>query len=777
LSILFRKAILKEDYEISNKFEEYIVLNKCGKELKEKLRYEKFKMLDDNTIHFSIFLMFYNEELLIDVEKTNTEQIKKILNDQIISGDVLFPWIYGRLLYDKYFDEFEGEDESLCNSEVLRLLKNTPKGVFQINNIVIGPFGILNNDYSRFIPPTKNVRLWHCSDPSCSSFHSVHLDNENTVLTDVNIEIEKFFSITKQSEWSRYYFSLIETENYFYDYDRATEIHSLIINAFGTNELKELLKDLIDNNKLLRSKFPEINKLKGSSSDIVKNIEKDECFQLILLEDDKKIIASLERLIERNTIDIPATEIRTSIFNLNGGFYEVTHQCNRLGIRSVLNNSNQSLVRLIKLIELIHKDETLQKDLEWKLMDFKKESFRETIEAYVLSEEPRNIIKESVLYGPRQTENAINLFNGNFKTPSNEAEKEYLIDKMLWKLGFDINIYPTTLQYFWKKLKSFKTVGTEKTALSESDKDEIRSAAVNFFVLLEEILEQSLSYITWTLLSDHYIDTKFEYNFEDARNVMCNKLNGHQVGSNEPLKLDNTGNNNLFGLIEGFTALIEVCDSLYLEGKNKYLRQESEMPHFHNKAELTTFPFPSKLLLFDIKPSNYSELKSILSALPKNFNKFKVASVRNRLEHKNRVKDRVDNFPTSKEILEACECIESTIKQIETAGIYPNVFLFKESSNDKFNRVSYSLEDWKGNTIKLKPLPQFSGSKLPGYKKPQVISSIINIGESCELLRFRYQESSEYLKFWKMFPRKKEKLSSTAIHTTETVENIVTEGQ
>ena len=129
LSILFRKAILKEDYEISNKFEEYIVLNKCGKELKEKLRYEKFKMLDDNTIHFSIFLMFYNEELLIDVEKTNTEQIKKILNDQIISGDVLFPWIYGRLLYDKYFDEFEGEDESLCNSEVLRLLKNTPKGV------------------------------------------------------------------------------------------------------------------------------------------------------------------------------------------------------------------------------------------------------------------------------------------------------------------------------------------------------------------------------------------------------------------------------------------------------------------------------------------------------------------------------------------------------------------------------------------------------------------------------------------------------------------------
>ncbi|GGX22938.1 hypothetical protein GCM10007384_25140 [Aquimarina muelleri] len=44
---------------------------------------------------------------------------------------------------------------------------------------------------------------------------------------------------------------------------------------------------------------------------------------------------------------------------------------------------------------------------------------------------------------------------------------------------------------------------------------------------------------------------------------------------------------------------------------------------------------------------------------------------------------------------------------------------------------------------------------MPSYKKPQVVSSLIQIGNSGKFLRFEYQQTSECLKFWKNFPCKK----------------------
>lgn len=759
LSYYFGCAILNKTFVLTEEFEEYIVLTAEGESLFKKIKKKKNKNKENYSIKFSIFLTFYHEELFIDVLKTNYIAIEQKLNQYILSKDIKFPWIYGRLLYDKYFEEFEGEDTFLNNEQVSKLMNDTPSGVFQISNLIVGPFGALNSKINRFIPPTRNVKLWHCSDPSCSSFHSVLLENADIVIKEIESEIIKTLSNIKKSEWSNFYFDLIEPNNFYYDYNRTSEIHLILINAFGNNEIKDLLKFIIDSNKSIRDEFPDLKKLKGSSSEIVSKLDKAECFQLILLENDEKIISSLETLIENKTIDIPPTEIRTSMLNMGGGFYDVTHQCNRLGIRSVLDSSNQSLVRLIKVIESIHDEEGAKEDLQWKLMNYKKDSLKETIESYVLSEEPRTIIKESILYGPRQTIKAFELFYGNFKSPNNEEDKEYLIDKMLWKLGFEINIFPSTLDEFWKKLKLFKEIGSNSN-VRESDKDDIRSAAVNFYVLLEEVLEHSLSFITWTLLSDHFIDTKFKYIFEEARNVMCEKLNGQIMGQDEVLKLDNTGGNNLFGLIEGFSVLINLCDELLLGDKSLHQRPENELPHFHNKTELTTFPFQSKLFLFDIKQNTYNELKSIINELPKEFNRYKVASVRNRLEHKNKVKNRVDNFPNSNEIIEACECIEKVISKLINLGIYPNVFLFKKYTNDEYNRNSFELEDYRGKNILLKPLQQFSGSRLPKYKKPQVISSIINIGESSEPLRFTYHETSEYLKFWQNFPRKKNNKSA-----------------
>lgn len=754
----FNNSILTQEFEIDPNILEHIILTKEGKKLFKQLKKEKFQELEGHKLLFAIFLEFYSDELLIDVNKCNTEELKKLLNRHIVKGIIRFPWIYGRVLYDKYFYEFDGYDEKLNNEEVLRLLNNTPIGVFQLGNIIVGPFGILISPVERYIPPTTTVPLWHCSDPSCAAFHSVKLKNAITIYTDISIEIRKALSEIQNADWYQFYVELIYSEKYYYDTDKLKDIHALLISAFGNSEMKELLKAVIDLNKDFREILPNVKKLKGSSQNICDNIDRAECFQLLLLEEEKKIIELLEKLIENNTIYIPPTEIRNPHFWISGGMYDIYHQCSKLGIRSVSAMSNLCVVRLVKLIEKVHDDEMSKKDLEWKLMEYKKDTLKETIENYVLHEEPKNIIRDSLLYSPRQTEKTIKILYGNFKIPKTEKDIDLLVSKFLWKLGFDINIYPETLTNLFKKNNLLKSVVQNcGETYSVSEKDEVRSVAVNLFVLLEEVLEHSLSFITWTLLSDHYFTTKFNYNFEDARIFMCSKLNGHIIGSNEPLRFDATGNNTLFPLIEGFAALVDICDKLLLEDSNQYKRPANQIPHFHENDELSIFPFLHTFLLLDIKQSQYLEVKAILSELQKEFNKHGVLSVRNKLEHKERPKNNRDGFPDRNEIMTACDCINNVLKKIIESGIYPNVFLLKSKSTDRYNRNKYELEDYSNKSIVIKPIPQFSGNYLPRYKPPQVISSIITIGNSNELLRFKYEESSEYLKFWKDFPLKKDK--------------------
>lgn len=759
ISHFLYNSIISSKYEIDRKVSEYIILTEAGKKLFQTLK-KKFNDTENYKILYSIFLKFYGDELLVDVNKSNSVELGKLLNKQIISDTIKFPWIYGRVLYDKYFNEFEGKDEELTNQEALRLLKNTPPGVFQLGTLIVGPFGVLESTIERYLPPIKNVNLWHCSDPSCTAFHSVRLKNPKTILSELLSDIYKIFSETQKSDWHRFYIDLVHAEKY-YDIDRLTAVPTLLIDAFGNSELKILLKDLIDSNRNLREKFPNIKKLKGSSSNIINNIDRAECFQLILLEEERKMIGSLEKLIENKTIYIPPTEIRYPHQAFSYGFYDIYHECSNLGIRSVSTLSNLAVMRLIDLIEKVNDDELSKKDLEWKLMDYKRDSFKETIENFVLHEGPEKIIKESLLYSPRQTAKAVNILYGYFKSPQNESDKNVLINKFLWKLGFSINIYPDTLRNLSKKNLLLKSVTQNfGDQLSAKEKEEIRSVAVNLFVFLEEILEHSLSFITWTLLSDHYSTTKFNYNFEDARTFMCSKLNGYIIGSNDPLRFDSTGQNTLFPLIEGFTALVEICDKYLSEGPEKYRRPDAQIPHFHEHTDLTIFPFLSSVLLFDIKQTQYEEIKSILIEIQREFTKNRILSVRNKLEHKERSKFNVDGFPTKKEIISACECIEVIFKKIVEKGIYPNVFLFKSSALDKYNRRKYELEDYAGKNIIIKPTAQFSAIHFPPFKSPQVISSIITIGSSNEFLRFKYEESSEYLAFWKDFPRKKNKIAS-----------------
>lgn len=754
IKYFLNKCIISKDYDFTAIKSESIVLTEAGEKLYGQLISGKYSTVDPKIIRLAVFLEFYNSDLLVNVTESNYESLFKSVNDEIIKGKILFPWIFDRTLYDRYFDQFEEQEDILENDKVLKLLKDTPKGVFQMGNQIIGPLGILHTENKRIIPPTTVVKLWHCSDPSCSALHSVILKSGRTIISELLFEISELTQHIEVSEWDVYYSKMCDLENSYYNDKRTDDIPITLVYCFSEKELRLILQEIIDNLKGAREIIPKGKKFQGSSDQITNALSKAECFQLILLFSSIKILELTEKLIVERKIYIPSTEIRKSNLQKRGGFFNIYYECNRLGFRAVSGTTHLSFIHLRNLILKLYDEPSLKQQLEWHLRFYNDESLKEKVENYITSEEPKRILKEVVLNSAYQVSKTFEYLLGYFQMPRSIEEEEQMIDKILWKLGFNINIYPSILQTFEIRLTKFRKIIEASSIYGEADKEKIRSAAVNLFVSLEEVLKHALSFTTWLLLSDHYRETRFRYNYSEATTFMTQILNGYKLSDDTVLTFDANGRNTLFPLIEGFTALFSICDKYLNELKDENIRDESELPRFIGKTELVDFPLLHKKLVLDIKQSSYQKIRQIGIQINQEFNRSKVLSVRNALEH-----DR-EEFPLKQELIMACDCMRNSINDIYEKGLFPNVFLFHSLLKDKHNRVIKTFEDYNGKKIAISELTNYKGYPVPNSESPLVIVSTITFPGTTEPLRISYEENSEYLFYWRDYPRKKVKLNS-----------------
>jgi len=752
LKYFLNNCIISKEYDFDKINTDDLVLSIEGLELLEILKSGKYSTVNESTLKLAVFLEFYNTELLIDVNQSDCKALSKSISDEIINGNLLFPWIYGRVLYDKYFEEFEEQANYLDNESTLKLLKDTPKGVFQMGSQIIGPLGILETKNKRILPPTKRVKLWHCSDPSCNALHNVNLQTARTSISDILSEISDITFGKEISEWYTYFTRQCETENSYYDDYKIEDIPLTLVYSFGGKELKLVLKELIDFKQGSRDILPVDRKFQGSSEKIVNSLTKAECFQTILLFSSLDILVFTEKLISERKIHIPSTEIRSSRLQKTGGYFKIYHECNKLGFRAVSGSSHLSFIHLRNLILNLHDEPNLKQQLEWKLKFYDYESLKEKVEAYINSVEPHQIIKDTVLSGVYQVSKTFEYLPGYYQMPKTLEEENLIVNKILWKLGFNINIYPTTISLFEDRLSKFRMILDESNIYGETEKEKIRSSAVNLFVSLEEILKNSLAFSTWLLLSDHFRTTYFCYNYSEATAFMTHTLNGYKLNADTELLFDASGKNTLYPLIEGFTALFGICDRYFSEGNEKFKRSEDELPRFFGKTNLVDFPLIHKMLLFDIKINSYLKIREIGLKIPSEFNRNKVLAVRNALEH-----DR-EEFPPKNDLINACDCLSFMINEIINAGLYPNVYLFHSLSKDKYNRILKTFEDYSGKKVSINELINYKGYPIPSTNYPNIIVPNINFPGTMEALRIKYEENSEYLYYWKNFPRRKLKI-------------------
>ena len=323
LKIFFEKSIVEANYKPNNEFASAIALTSIGNEIAAKIQ-TNFKDISIAEINYALFLEFSHQDLLIDVTNSNPLAIRNILNNEILNKNIKHPWVYELILYDRFFEMFENETRKLSYEQTMRLLEGTPQGVFQIRDLVIGPFGVLTSTCFRYLPPVLNCPLWNCSDLTCDAIHPTYLSSDNLgkpVRDFISKHLEEVEGI--ESEWYDFFGEFAGKPD-FHDDMHLGNFPWILINGFSEKEVKSILCRLIDNHsKKIREFFPSDRRFKsifsGSGDNISRNLNKSQAIQIILLMPDEIIIECIESLIENETIKIPTTEIRISHFSLNTG--------------------------------------------------------------------------------------------------------------------------------------------------------------------------------------------------------------------------------------------------------------------------------------------------------------------------------------------------------------------------------------------------------------------------------------------------------------------------
>jgi len=666
LKIFFEKSIFEADYKPNDEFASAIALTPIGNEMAAEIQ-TTFKDISIAEINQALFLKFYHQSLLIDVKNTNQLVIRNILNNEILNKNIRHPWIYELILYDRFFEMFENETEKLSNEQTMRLLEGTPQGVFQIRDLVIGPFGVLTSSCFRLLPPVLNCPLWNCSDLSCDALHPTYLSSGNLLVLRVRDFIGKQLEEAEgiESEWYGF-FQEFAGEPDFHDDMHLANFPWVLINGFSEKEVRNILSRLIEyHSEKIRELFPSDKRFKsvffGSGDNISMNLNKPQAIQIILLMPDEVIIECIESLIDDEIIKIPSTEIRTSPFSSNVGEGALNPMCNisRLGLQSYPHDTNLAILRLKRLIKSLYTEKNELRDLEYKLRFVNGKKIYYKLENYLYTENPKKIVRDLVIPSSNNLEKTFKLMRyGRFCAPSTEEEENHLIDKILWKLGFDIYLYPPQHTLFWGRLKKFSEISRNYPTDNESNREIIRSAGVNFYVSLEEILNLSLSFMTWALLSDHYGITKFKFNFSEAQNFVASCLNGKSIGSNAHLTFDRSGKNTLYPLIQGFTLLAELCEEIIKDAESR-LRPEHELPHFHGKTDIQSFPFIHKELILDLCEYDQNQIIEFLRKITLELERVYISKIRNQIDHKR------DDFPNKEDIECAIGSVDSIIREAE----------------------------------------------------------------------------------------------------------------
>ncbi|WP_344217913.1 hypothetical protein [Nonomuraea bangladeshensis] len=732
-------CILSNGYHFPDAFDTAIALSDGGTDLYDSLSAEH----PDKTpadIKAAILGQFaLGDNFLVDYKATDLPVLIDALGADIRALKIRYPWVYSNEVEAAYMS-VHGRDHQrfLPHQESMEIIKLLPQGVFQVADLTVGPFGIVPVAEHRCLPNTLCGAEVVCVDPGCPEVNHVKFSTGATdagvIYSSIGRDIPLSIAIT------RLFGDIMKPDEAYYRPNNDWGLPWLVASGLTTYERRALLASLLTQDSNGLRKQANLLLDRGASrkapSDLAAGVSEAELLQLILIVSNAEIICHLERLVDVGEIVLGPSETRYPIRNRHteGGYFNSQAELSRLGVR-FRPRRNWTSLRLTNFLLALY-DGPLREDLSWALRNEPGKSVQDQLEHFVASRTPEDALSSLVLASRAQTTHAFRLVGpGRFELPTSADNERVLVQRILWKLGMPLPPPPVVEARVLRHLPAFEQYGAVQT---EQDAEEVRSSGVSLFVALEELLQETITYVCWLMFADHYPekrDQRFTYRVSWAR-AFANPLLARAAVARGGIQYSSDGANALGTLVETFAMIAGMCaepEALIPAADRPY----ASFPHLARHSPLHSFPFLHRSLVFDIEPGSLQEIISVLHGVAADLRSGQVARVRNGLSHPR------SSLPQEPEIAMACASIRRVVSTLRHNGLFPNVYVCTRTVTDFVGRTEYVLQDGERRELLL------SGSAtaapwLPDVAVPQLVPHGIRLLHSHQPLRLKFVDDTPF---------------------------------
>ncbi|MBK5994461.1 hypothetical protein JHN53_22995 [Streptomyces sp. MBT58] len=765
LSDILSECLIANNYKTPSYLHEAVKLTQYGNERVQAFARKRIPIPEARII---CFLEFSWIELLVDVEATDIASVEAAISRQIKDRSIYFPFNFGHTLYDRAYDELRDKDDlhSLDLSDTLKFLDGTPQGVFQMHEYVTGPFGLLTSKQMRIFQPVQSSKIYHCSDMNCRDIHSVRFS------TGMDAPVNKHRSeamkvLYKDNQIPSAWGSFIS--QIFSDTMRPArdQIGDTLIPILGDcltdDEISHLTRWLLDNTRGALREICNSLGLRGSAEHIVAGHQRAELMQLCLTMSDREIMQGIDALVHGDVISVPNSEVRQPPINLSAfGDFRLVAEIGSLGVRIRSTNHNLAPLRLRNLVESMYRldDVADREELEWQLRAAVGTSLEARLENYLQNQSPRSVLERLVLARKSNAVAACEILN----LREGAAESDDFISLILWKLGFASKATGDPHSDFWRLHEDMERMARMGPggALSPSVED-FRGIAANYFVALENALDDSAAFLIWALTHDHFTDSRpFVYQKEDQRDKSFAWLQDSVDKSRTPdQELQYGSRNNLYALCRAFQCVATELKRMS-ENRETHRRAVADYPDWVEQQNLQKFPFRHVVPFLDLTDDSREVLLTRLNEISRLLVSEKAYTARNDWLHGGN-KDL--DFAKARISLSG---IRNAVQLIEDCGFVRTVFATSEHKSDGYGRSVNRMVNTRGVVLEVHEPSPFAWTKLPSIGKGVHIMTAACFSAPNEFLRFVSESNSAFTEMWAEFPKRRPR-SQRAGHALDNV--------
>jgi hypothetical protein len=694
----------------------------------------------------AVFLEMYYDDLFIDPDDTDITALRRGFSREIVTRSIRHPFIFGRELYDKAFETLDVSSlTSISPTESLALLDDTPCGVFQSFDTVVGPYGALKSAQIRSIEPTFTPRLYHCERPGCLTGHKARLrTSENSILSFRERLRKKLTSRGRSADWSRYTSEISTTRMGYFDDRRAMNYAALLGECFDGDDVRSIfVTALTGRRKDFRALCASVGVEIRGAEEFAATANKAEMMQLLLLLPDQALTSAIDCSVRSASIKIPTDEIRTPRLNPGKwGYFGSVLQCSTRGVRVSSSIASVPIERLHRLVLAIADESPAH--VAWKLRQVQGNSVEQKIQNYMHAAMPRTIIEELLLSGPDVFAIAAEECG---LPPEASEDNDQLVADFLWKLGFKYESLSSDTQNLRTSARSLLKEAARHSSYGEEEREAIRSRSSNSFVSLERMLDQALCFSCWLTTYDHWLSTpRFTFFPDEARRHTANLLTAESTSRGNSVTFMADGGNTLFPLISGFGILAAALEN-YSAQSSSYHRDERDFPTHYAYSRLLDFGYKYTIPFLNFSRESQSGILDSLRTVARELSTGNVMNTRNSLEHHR------DEFPSYDQIDRSVAAMIAVCDLLEGTGLLPIKFGAKNLSRDEAGRFVYTYRDYSGREIEMRRPSLVTVSGTPPVLNTQIIVPSVKLDHSTEYARFSTGYHSSYTEMWKGWPR------------------------